>query len=390
MSRRGPRGPEHVRNTLMQSRTFQKVSETVRDGFASPHQLKGFPGSLSGCIYRADGSKVGLSERFGGFAGDHFETENPETQGRPTAAATLPGRGLYLGHYMGGHYGHFITETLSTFWIFEDQQADAFDYVLFHPFVFGDSIPDYVKYCFDKFGISQEKVVFAKSEALAFEELVVPERLFRLNHSSDPRLRWVYGRLAQSAPAPSVAPSRLYLSRRRFSQRDLFRVVANEVHIEAAFQRRGFEVIYPETMRFEDQIALYSRAKAVAGVSGSGLHNSLFMQPDAMVIELGDPRYEGERSPTQVLCDTISDVRNALIPFVGWVFDGYRVMLFDMAALQARLDAVLDPETAPPPTAPPPSPLDRLRQAFEVGYRVLRPVAGTVARKVLNGLGLRK
>lgn len=374
----------------IQPPTFQRIAETVLDGFATPHRSSNFPGALSGCIYRADGSKVGLSERFGGYAGDHFETKNPERQERPAAAAVLPGRGLYLGHYMGGHYGHFITETLSTFWIFEDQQADAFDYVLFHPFVFGDSIPDYVRYCFDKFGIGPDKVVFAKSEALAFEELVVPERLFRLNHSSDPRLRWVYGHLAQSAPAPTVAPQRLYLSRRRFSQRDLFRVVANEAHIETAFQRRGFEVLYPETMRFEDQIALYSRARAVAGISGSGLHNSLFMQPEAMIIELGDPRYGGARSPTQVLCDAISGVRNALIPFVGWKFDGYRVMLFDMAVLQSRLDAILDREVTLPPTAPPPSLLDRLRQGFEVGYRTMRPIAGTLARKALNGLRLRR
>lgn len=374
----------------MQDRTFQRISETVRDGFATPHHLSDLPGELSGCIYRADGTKVALSERFGGYAGDHVETQNPDRLARPERTAKLPGRGLYLGHYMGGHYGHFITETLSTFWIFEDQRADAFDYVLFHPFVFGDSVPDYVKYCFDVFGIGPDKIVFAKSEALAFEELVVPERLFRLNHSSDPRLRWVYRHLAQSAPAPTVAPQRLYLSRRRFSQRDLFRVVANEAHIETAFQRRGFEVLYPETMRFEDQIALYSRAKAVAGISGSGLHNSLFMRPDATIIELGDPRYGGARSPTQVLCDAISGVRNALIPFVGWKFDGYRVMLFDMAVLQSRLDAILGQEAAPPPTAPPPSPLDRLRQAFEVGYRTLRPIAGTLARKALNGLRLRK
>ena len=374
----------------MLDRTFQRISETVRDGFVTPYRLSGMPGELSGCAYRANGAKVGLSERFGGYAGDHIGTRNPDVLPRPEGATKLAGRGLYLGHFMGGHYGHFITETLSTFWIFEDEPADAFDYVLFHPFVFGDSITDYASYCFDKFGIAQDKVVFARSEALEFEELVVPERLFRLNHSSDPRLRWVYGHLAQSAPKPPAAAPRLYLSRRRFSQRDLFRVVANEAHIETAFQRRGFEVIYPETMRFEDQIALYGRAEAVAGISGSGLHNSLFMRPDATIIELGDPRYEGRRSPTQVLCDNISGVRNALIPFVGWKFDGYRVMLFDMGVLRSGLDAILDPKTAPPATAPPPSPLERLRQAFEVGYRVYRPVVGTLARQILNLLGRKR
>jgi hypothetical protein len=372
----------------MQDPTFQKISETVRDGFATPHRLSGVPGTLSGCIYRADGTKVRLSERFGGYAGDHVATQNRDVTPRPERTEKLSGRGLYLGHYMGGHYGHFITETLSTFWIFEEEPADAFDYVLFHPFIFGDSVPDYVKYCFDRFGIREDKVVFARSETLAFDEMVVPERLFRLNHSSDPRLRWVYGHVAEGVRAPIAAPARLYVSRRRFSQRGLFRVVANEAHIETAFRRRGFEVIYPEAVPFEDQIALYSGAQWVAGISGSGLHNSLFMRPDTTVIELGDPRYGGARAPTQALCDGISGVRNALIPFAGWRFGEYRVMLFDMAVLQSRLDAILEQDTAPPPPAlPAPSLLDRVLQIFEIAYLSVRPIVGPLARRLLNRLG---
>ena len=144
-------------------------------------------------------------------------------------------------------------------------------------------------------------------------------------------------------------------------------------------------------MRFEDQIALYSRAR--------GRGRDFRLRPPQQSLHAAGrddhrtrrPRgTKGKRSPTQVLCDTVAGVRNALIPFAGWKFDGYRVMLFDMAALQSGLDAILGQETAPAPTARPPSLLDRLWQAFEVGYRVLRPMAGTLARKTLNGLGLRK
>lgn len=370
----------------MQAPTFQKISETVRDGFATPYHLSGVPGALSGCLYRADGAKVGLSERFGGYAGDHIDTDNPDLMARPAASEKLAGRGLYLGHYMGGHYGHFITETLSTFWIFEDQRADAFDYVLFHPFVFGTAIPDYASFCFERFGIREDKVVFAGAEPLSFEEIVVPERLFRLNHSSDARLRWVYGHITEGARAPAAAPERLYVSRRRFSRRDLFRVVANEAHIETAFQQRGFEVIYPETMRFEDQVALYSRARWVAGISGSGLHNSLFMRPDAAIIELGDPRYGGARSPTQVLCDRISGVRNELIPFAGRKFGMY-TMAFDMARLRSGLDAILGSEAhAVPPAGRPIRLLDRLLQLFEIAYLSVRPLLGAFASGVRRRL----
>src|ERR1700722_3511855 len=108
----------------MHDSEFHKVAETVRGGFATPYAVSGVPGTLSGCIYRADGTKVSLSERMGGFMGDLLISSNPPEVSPPRSATSLPGRGVYLGNYMGGHYGHFITETLSSFWIFEDHQVD--------------------------------------------------------------------------------------------------------------------------------------------------------------------------------------------------------------------------------------------------------------------------
>jgi hypothetical protein len=317
--------------------------------------------------------------------GDYIESDNPERPATFPEGRKLRGRGLYLGHYMGGHYGHFITETLSTFWIFEDQPADSFDFFMFHPFVFGEHIPPFVAFCFRQFGIDLDKVVIVGSEPLAFDELVVPERLFRLNHSADPRSRWVYQHIANDARAPATAASRLYLSRRRFSRGNFERVVANEVDMEAEFRRRGFEVLYPETMDFEDQMSLYAHADCVAGISGSGLHNSLFMRPDALLIELGDPRYGGEPAPSQALCNSISGVESVFIPFIGRRFGRRGTMLFDIGFLRARLDAVPEAEVS----------LDHVQTArrslwrhlldlAEVVFLSVRPAVGLIARELLR------
>ncbi len=368
----------------MDSLSFQRTSESARGGFATPYSASWDAGTLTGCIYRADGSKVLLSERHGGFKGDFLVSKNPDFVEKSDISKEIPGRGLYLGNYMGGHYGHFITETLSTFWIFEQRKPEEFDYFLFHPYVFGIGIPDHVKICFDRFGISSEKLLFVEGESLRLEEVLVPERLFRLNHSADARLKWVYQHIAEGAPPPAAPCPRLYLSRRRFNKKTFDRVVANEVEVEAEFSRRGFEVIYPETMSFEDQVGRYCRAEWLAGMSGSGLHNSIFMNPEGAVIELGDPRYGGERAPTQVLCDTISGVRSTLIPFVGPRFGVRGTMLFNMRYMRTRLQEILGPVSEAPRRG-----LIRWSiDALQVIYLAVRPSAGSVARRVLRWFGV--
>jgi hypothetical protein len=315
--------------------------------------------------------------------GDHIVSINPDRFARPAAPIHHQGRGLFLGHYMGPHYGHFITETLSTFWILEENPAESYDYFVFYPYIFGCNYTAYVRFCLEAFGIDESKIVFIGDEFHAFDELTVPARLLRLNHSADAGLRWVYENIASHGPPAETMPTRLYLSRRRFSRRRFERVVANEVHIERTFEDYGFKVIYPEEVPFPIQVALYSRAEAVAGISGSGLHNSVFMRPDRLLIELGDPRYSGHPAPTQVLCNSISGVRSHFIPFAGHRFGPRFTMLFDIQKLRQSLGVLLrQPSVSSPAT----SLAQQLLDLSEIAYRSARPTVGWVAQGCLAWL----
>jgi hypothetical protein len=365
--------------------SFECAVETVRGGFATPHGVTSVPGRLAGCLYRADGSKVALSERFGGHRGDMMHNDNPDHINPPTTARRMPGRGIYLGHFMGRHYGHFITETLSTFWIFEKLDAGEFDYFLFHPFVFGTDMPAYARFCLDRFGLAPEKIVFALETPLVLDEVIVPQRLLRLNHSADPRLRSVYRRISAAVPHLPEPTRRVYLSRRGLNMRKFHRVVANEVQIEAVFRQAGFEIVRPEGMPFPDQIALYADAAILAGLSGSALHNSVFVREGTLTIELGDPRYKGSPAPTQVLCDRISGTRSVFVPFRGRRFGPRKTMLFDIGHLAEQIEDILSAETVPPMadgplTVPGLTP----RAAWEIAYLCLRPLGGSVLRRVLR------
>lgn len=64
------------------------------------------------------------------------------------------------------------------------------------------------------------------------------------------------------------------------------------------FLSLGFEIVYPEDFsNFIDQINYFNECKVIAGLSGSGLSNCVFMQQGGVVIEIsglfsaGDPEY---------------------------------------------------------------------------------------------------
>lgn len=94
-------------------------------------------------------------------------------------------------------------------------------------------------------------------------------------------LRDAIGRLRRAVEPLASERPKLFV--RRTSQ---IRRLVNEAEIEAAFVARGFTPIEPERLRLEEQVALFSRARMVAGATGAGLINLAFCQPDCPVIVL--------------------------------------------------------------------------------------------------------
>jgi hypothetical protein len=331
---------------------FTREVAVVRDGFATPFAGNDpASGTFRGCLYTAEGTRLALSVRPWG-PGYGFRPGDPETldPGTVEAVPRLPGRTLYLGQYFA-HYGHFLTETLSTFWALEAEPAARFDRIAFHPSAFGRRLTPYARAALAAFDIDPDAVVMLDEGPRRFEEVVVPERLFRLWDAADPGLRPVYARirartLAGRAPEP---PRALYLTRRgSYWRRSVRRVVANEARVEELFRRRGFAILDPTALSFADQLALYASAPTLAGLSGSALHNCLFQDPGARVIELEHPeiyREVGTRpAHTQDLCNAVAGVEGRFVPFTGRSRRGGAVLHLDLAAIEAAL---------PPASAPP-------------------------------------
>ncbi|MGU3287269.1 glycosyltransferase family 61 protein [Methylobacterium mesophilicum] len=75
---------------------------------------------------------------------------------------------------------------------------------------------------------------------------------------------------------------RLFISRKAFTQR----VLENEQEVADRLRPLGFEVIYPETLSFLEQVALFHSAALVVGSSNSSLNNALFSRPGCQILGL--------------------------------------------------------------------------------------------------------
>ena len=289
----------------------------------------GGQGSISGCLYRSDRTLITLAQRKGGYHGDHYPAVDP-IQLHEQYHSELPilhGKSLYLGHYMP-HFGHFLVEMLSAFWCFPTFQT--FDHFVFHPFAFGKHIPAYIKSAFSAFGISESKVLII-DRAITIADVTIPERSVHFHQSANIVARRVYEHLRTIyAPTPSIRVNkyarRYYISRTRTSLGYGFRTVANELFIEGGLRQLGFVTIYPEQLSFPDQVRLFSNADIVCGIGGSGMHNALFMQQGALLIEIGDARTQLTFEPMQAICNELAGIDAHFVSFQGTVLSETKLL----------------------------------------------------------------
>jgi hypothetical protein len=104
------------------------------------------------------------------------------------------------------------------------------------------------------------------------------------------KIKSLYNNLKENNYLSGSAPhKKVYVSRTNSGSvygKDIPRL-KDEKLLENLFAKLGFEIIYAEDFKKkEDQIYFFSQVKILAGVSGSNLHNSLFMQPGTTVLEL--------------------------------------------------------------------------------------------------------
>jgi Glycosyltransferase 61 len=293
---------------------------TVRDAIATPFALvdpadapeqpprdRHIKAYTRGCLYDSDGARIDLSVRAGGLAGDQVASIDPDTLPREQRGGTwLTGRTLYLGPFMN-HYGHFITESLSRYWL---REAGSFDHVVAYPFMHNNGnilIRDFHHYLAELLNVPIDRMAMLRSQTV-FDEIVVPEQLWASNVHANARMRDIYGHI-RDRHAGRKSAGRIFLSRTS-SER-----LANPMAVEEAFAGYGFRVLRPERVPIAEQLALYGNCEVLASLSGDGTLNCLFARAGLLTIEVGEARARAGPAIMQRIADELAQVDARFIPF---------------------------------------------------------------------------
>jgi len=270
----------------------------------------------TGCLYNKHGKKNRLSERLGGFSGDVISLHNADALPRPSifSSEKLQGNTFYLGVWMG-HYGHFITETLSRLWAF--REIKHFRHLVVFPFIFSHRKPvkDYQAYLMYLLDIPSDNIETLRAPT-RFKSITVPEQGWTINRSANSNIAPIYTHIRETHQARHSSKEtceRIFLSRNDKK----YQRTNNVADIETLFKKRGFTIFYPDQLTMQQQLSIYSNCKIMAGFSGSALHNCLFTHQDTLVIEVADMRTGNKFHPMQKAALELSGNPSQLIHYQG-------------------------------------------------------------------------
>ena len=205
----------------------------------------------------------------------------------------LDGSYFLFAYGNAGHFGHLMTEALSKLWgWWPAKEADPSLRILcrIHP-TRGDTAEERLEtYLLPRLGIAPEDITWVDGP-VEVQSLVGCTPMW---HNAPPfyfhpaiRQTWDRLRVAVLGDHPAAGPSRLFVTRRVGG-----RPCANVDQVEEIFADNGFTVVSPERLTIPEQAALFSEARVVAGLGGSGMFNLAYSQSVRTVIVLNHWAYQ--------------------------------------------------------------------------------------------------
>ena len=224
--------------------------------------------------------------------GSAFKHIDPDKVGVPKTGYKKYSKVLYLG-WLWPHFGHFLMESTSRCWAMSDIQDD-FDALYFDIYRLPDSYlkKGYVSSILNSLGIDENKVVVGNVHISA-EELVVPSQSIVLHNSVSMLAQsktWNSLRDLSSDSDYNVVNDKVYLSRSKLINNK--RSLSNELELESRLQSLGFRILHTEEYSITEVATVLRDCSIMIGLSGSAIHNSLFMNPAGKVISIISSDFE--------------------------------------------------------------------------------------------------
>ncbi|HRP37467.1 MAG TPA: glycosyltransferase family 61 protein [Candidatus Dojkabacteria bacterium] len=184
-----------------------------------------------------------------------------------------------LIHHPWYNYYHWMCEAILRLWIVRDRIDNM---ILILPDYYKDS--DFIMGSLKPFKI--QKIFFIPNgKSLFIKNLCLPQIKPICDSYFVKELigiRKLYLNYIMQKGIDIDIGEKIYLSRKKASRKK----VTNETEVEQLVQKYGFKVAYNEDYSFLEQVSLYSNAKFLISIHGSGLTNMLFMKDRSSILEV--------------------------------------------------------------------------------------------------------
>ncbi|OYX03537.1 MAG: capsular biosynthesis protein [Caulobacter vibrioides] len=179
-------------------------------------------------------------------------------------------------------WGHWLTEMYPKLFVIRALKAAG----ITAPLLLPRTAPSYAARIVRMMLPDQEIITYdPRDEAVEIGAALLPHMLNR-NYVFHDFMRWNLEREALSWTKGSGDEDMLFVSRGGVRTAQSFRELENEAEIEGLAQEAGLTLVRPETLGWDQQVRLFSRARLVAGEFGSGLHNALLSPQGCQVVSL--------------------------------------------------------------------------------------------------------
>lgn len=231
--------------------------------------------------------------RVGNVPNEKIESINREyavIDGGERRSEPLDGRFYDLSSSIPGHFGHIMTETIPKLWGWDAAKAAYPDMKVLYRIPSNEYDPKLERALFGAYGIPEEDIRW-ETKTKQVDTFASPSLLWQNAawYHFHPRLLEVWQRLRDGLVIHDASrPKNVFISRKHVPGN---RSCRNVEDVEVSFARRGFEIVYPETLPFEEQVNVFANARNLAGFAGSGMFNMLFNEHLQNVILLTHESY---------------------------------------------------------------------------------------------------
>lgn len=270
-----------------------------------------------GAVHDHDGALVRASQKFLGDPSGPRIAADPDTVTRDDSAPRLAGNWLYGGTW-APTFGHFLVETVTTLWPELGERPDG---LVFHANFGSVRVEDWHRRLLELAGWGDLPIeIVGTTQPLVVEHLIVASRSIALHAWVHPEARAVWDTIASGFR--EGGPERVYISRSQLNERrrteghrrPVRTTAAEDQALDEVFADHGFAILHPQELSVDAQLSAVGSASVLAGLSGSGLHQSAFMPQQGRVLELGDVRNQDRPVPMQVAIDAASHHHRHFVP----------------------------------------------------------------------------